>query len=87
MTAHRHLRDGSREVHLPRVQVRIVARLLLTDGVRKRAVRRCSPREWQSYGLMLQTYDCRWAAGDACSDIGGAKYVSRSVKQVSGWLI
>ena len=33
-TAHRHLRDGSREVHLPRVQVRAVGpRLGLANGV------------------------------------------------------
>ena len=33
-TVYRHLRDGSRKVHLPRVQVRAVAlRLGLTNGV------------------------------------------------------
>lgn len=38
------------------------------------------------YGLMPVACSCRWAVGDVCADIGGANYVSYSVKQVSGWL-
>ena len=32
---------------------------------------------------MLETYDCRQAIGDVSPDIGGSRYVSRSVKQLS----
>ena len=40
-------------------------------------------RERQPYGLMLETYSCRQPAGDVPPDIGGSRYVSRSVKQLS----
>ena len=43
----------------------------------------CPLREWQPYGLMSETYSCRQPAGGVPPDIGGSRYVSRSVKQLS----